>query len=68
MYVWGYGILGKGPKMQELDAPELLPMPLFGKTTFSRDVQVDRVFSGVNCLAAITSKCSERPHHHTNPL
>ena len=56
MYVWGYGILGKGPNVQQAVNLQLLPKPLFGYTTFSKDVQVEKVFSGMGYLAALTSK------------
>ncbi|XP_067933148.1 RCC1-like G exchanging factor-like protein [Watersipora subatra] len=55
VYVWGYGILGMGPKVQESTEPQLLPMPLFGLTAFSKDIQVTGIYSGISCLAALTN-------------
>jgi len=56
VYVWGYGILGKGPMVQSSIQPQLLPPPLFGSTDYNKDVRVATIYSGVNYLAAITSK------------
>ena len=30
VYIWGYGFLGKGPKCQESEEPQQMPLPLFG--------------------------------------
>ncbi|CAG2105631.1 unnamed protein product [Medioppia subpectinata] len=56
VYVWGYGILGMGPKVDHLKTPTLLPMPLFGANEFNPDVKVVRVEGSFNHLAAITNK------------
>lgn len=56
VYVWGFGILGKGPNLQESETPQLLPKTLFGQGTFSKDVRVEKLYSGVSCFAAVTSK------------
>ena len=57
VYVWGYGVLGKGPKLEQTKTPSYLPMPLFGKSEFSSDVKVEKIYSGVNYFAALTSRC-----------
>ena len=56
VYVWGYGILGKGPKLSESKEPECIPAILFGKSDKNSDVAVTKVFCGLHHFAAITSK------------
>ncbi|KAI0207398.1 RCC1-like G exchanging factor-like protein [Lamellibrachia satsuma] len=54
VYVWGYGLLGKGPKLESSPWPSLLPPPLFGRNDFSPDTRVVDIDCGLNHLAAIT--------------
>ncbi|EHB17074.1 Williams-Beuren syndrome chromosomal region 16 protein-like protein [Heterocephalus glaber] len=56
VFVWGYGILGKGPKLVETAVPEMIPPTLFGLTEFSPDVQVSRIRCGLSHFAALTNK------------
>lgn len=56
VFVWGYGILGKGPKLMESALPEMIPPTLFGLSQFSPDVQVTHIRCGLSHFAAITSK------------
>ncbi|XP_078673987.1 RCC1-like G exchanging factor-like protein [Branchiostoma floridae x Branchiostoma belcheri] len=55
VYVWGYGILGKGPKLDETPIPEQLPEALFGQNDFNPDVTVKEIKAGLNCFAAVTT-------------
>ncbi|KAG5283936.1 hypothetical protein AALO_G00021190 [Alosa alosa] len=55
VFVWGFGILGKGPNLSESSTPEKLPPTLFGQSEFKPDVKVTRVHCGLNHFAAITS-------------
>ncbi|XP_067139965.1 RCC1-like G exchanging factor-like protein [Centruroides vittatus] len=56
LYVWGYGLLGKGPQVSFLDIPTLLPDALFGKNEFNPDSKVKSVSSGLYHFAAITNQ------------
>lgn len=56
VFVWGYGILGKGPKLVETAIPEMIPPTLFGLTDFSPDVQVSCIRCGLSHFAALTNK------------
>nr|KAF6442068.1 RCC1 like [Rousettus aegyptiacus] len=56
VFVWGYGILGKGPNLVETALPELIPPTLFGLTEFNPEVQVSRIRCGLSHFAALTSK------------
>lgn len=56
VFVWGYGILGKGPNLTETAVPEMIPPSLFGWSDFSSDVRVARVRCGLSHFAALTSK------------
>uniref|UniRef100_A0A8C0DU82 RCC1-like G exchanging factor-like protein n=1 Tax=Balaenoptera musculus TaxID=9771 RepID=A0A8C0DU82_BALMU len=55
VFVWGYGILGKGPNLMETALPEMIPPTLFGLTEFNPGVQVSRIRCGLNHFAALTS-------------
>lgn len=53
--MWGYGILGKGPQVENSQHPTLIPQNIFGKTPFSTDTKVIDIKAGMNHFAAITS-------------
>lgn len=56
VFVWGYGILGKGPKLSESSTPEMIPPTLFGRSDFSPSVRVCRIRCGLNHFAAVTGE------------
>nr|XP_045000632.1 RCC1-like G exchanging factor-like protein isoform X3 [Jaculus jaculus] len=56
VFVWGYGILGKGPNLVETALPEMIPPTLFGLSEFNPEVQVSHVRCGLSHFAAITNK------------
>lgn len=56
VFVWGYGILGKGPNLIETAEPEMIPPSLFGWSDFSPDTHVAHVRCGLSQFAALTSK------------
>uniref|UniRef100_UPI00398EEC77 RCC1-like G exchanging factor-like protein isoform X1 n=2 Tax=Pristiophorus japonicus TaxID=55135 RepID=UPI00398EEC77 len=56
VFVWGYGILGKGCNLSESRVPEMIPSTLFGWSEFTPQVQVDRINCGLNHFAAITNR------------
>ncbi|XP_054857167.1 RCC1-like G exchanging factor-like protein [Eublepharis macularius] len=56
VFVWGYGILGKGPKLMEAAVPEMIPPSLFGFSDLSPDIRVARIRCGLNQFAAITNR------------
>lgn len=55
VFVWGFGILGKGPNLSESSTPEKLPSTLFGQSEFNPDVKATRIRCGLNHFAAVTS-------------
>ncbi|XP_069828571.1 RCC1-like G exchanging factor-like protein isoform X2 [Dendropsophus ebraccatus] len=55
VFVWGYGILGKGPNFLESSIPEIIPPTLFGLSDFNRNVKVSTISSGLGHFAAITN-------------
>ncbi|XP_063809808.1 RCC1-like G exchanging factor-like protein isoform X2 [Pseudophryne corroboree] len=55
IFVWGYGILGKGPSMLETAVPEMIPPSLFGLSDFNQNVRVAKIFSGLGHFAAVTN-------------
>ena len=56
VFVWGFGILGKGPKLEKTFLPSMIPEILFGKHDFNPDSKVVDIKCGMHCFAAITSK------------
>lgn len=56
VHVWGYGILGKGPKIDHLKEPSMLPRPLFGYNEVNDDVRVVKIEAGLGHFGAITSE------------
>ncbi|XP_068124639.1 RCC1-like G exchanging factor-like protein isoform X1 [Hyperolius riggenbachi] len=55
VFVWGYGILGKGPNFLESAVPEMIPATLFGLNDFNKNVRVSKIFSGLGHFAALTN-------------
>ena len=53
--VWGYGILGKGPKLDTAFDPVVLPATLFGRNEFSTETVVTSIACGLSSNAAINS-------------
>ncbi|KAJ7308924.1 hypothetical protein JRQ81_008201 [Phrynocephalus forsythii] len=56
IFVWGYGILGKGPKLMETATPEMIPPSLFGLSDFNPDVRVAHIRCGLSQFAALTNR------------
>lgn len=56
MFVWGFGILGKGPKLSESAVPERVPATFFGRSEFNPSVKVSSIRCGLNHFAAVTGK------------
>ncbi|XP_076456866.1 RCC1-like G exchanging factor-like protein isoform X2 [Babylonia areolata] len=55
VYVWGYGILGKGPELSMSDTPTLVPETLFGRNELQPDTRVVDIDCGLGHFAALTS-------------
>nr|XP_048679993.1 RCC1-like G exchanging factor-like protein isoform X46 [Caretta caretta] len=56
VFVWGYGILGKGPNLMETATPEMIPPTLFGLSDFSPDTRVSRIRCGLSQFAALNNR------------
>ena len=56
VFVWGYGILGKGPDLEQSQRPVKIPVTLFGKNEFNTKTRVVDIKAGLSQFAAITSK------------
>ena len=56
VFVWGYGILGKGPNLLETSLSEMIPPTLFGLTEFNPEVQVSCIRCGFGHFAALTNR------------
>lgn len=58
--MWGYGILGKGPKLSESSTPEMIPPTLFGRSEFNPSGVVSRIRCGLSHFAAVTGMRTEK--------
>merc|ERR1712083_1012786 len=56
VYVWGFGILGKGPALETSERPSLIPPPIFGQTELSPDTKVVDIECGLSYFVAKTDK------------
>ncbi|KAM8975675.1 RCC1-like G exchanging factor-like protein [Pelodytes ibericus] len=56
VFVWGYGILGKGPNFLEAQLPEMIPPTLFGLSDFNPNIQVSQISSGLGHFAAVNNR------------
>lgn len=56
VFVWGYGILGKGPNLQETKYPEMIPPTLFGLSDFNPDIRVTQLRCGLGHFAAVNNR------------
>lgn len=54
VFVWGYGILGKGPEVEQSANPTPIPLSLFGRNEYNKDVKVTSIFAGLSQFAAVT--------------
>ena len=55
VFVWGYGILGKGPVVEQSADPTPIPLTLFGQNEFNDDCKVVGVYGGLSQFAAVTN-------------
>ena len=56
VFVWGYGILGKGPEVGHSDVPTMIPEPLFGRNEVQPDTTVVDIECGLGHFVALTGK------------
>lgn len=55
VFVWGFGLLGLGPKVGKSSKPIQIPRTLFGENEFMPHTKVTGLSSGLYHLAAITN-------------
>lgn len=56
VYVWGFGILGKGPNVNQSSTPSLIPPSLFGMNVYNPDTKVEQIHASLSHFAAINNK------------
>jgi len=56
VFVWGYGILGKGPEINHSREPTHIPPILFGRNQYNTETRVKYVYSSLFHMAAITTE------------
>ena len=57
VFVWGYGILGKGPELGSSDTPTRIPPTLFGRSELNPEVKVVDIECGLGHFVAVTGQC-----------
>ena len=55
VFVWGYGILGKGPVVDRSQEPTAIPLTLFGCNEFNTETKISSIYGGLSQFAAITN-------------
>lgn len=56
VFVWGYGILGKGPALESSDTPTMIPETLFGRNELEPNTKVVDIECGLGHFAALSDK------------
>ncbi|XP_026472586.1 RCC1-like G exchanging factor-like protein isoform X2 [Ctenocephalides felis] len=56
VFVWGFGILGKGPEVEHSFIPTQIPTTVFGKNDYSPNVFVTSINCGLSHFAAVTNQ------------
>lgn len=56
VFVWGFGILGKGPKVDQSSSPTQIPETLFGMNVYNTDVKVAKIYASLSHFAAVTNR------------
>ena len=54
LFSWGFGILGKGPKLANSLRPEQIPKTLFGANDFRENVALVDIQCGLHHFAVLT--------------
>lgn len=55
VFVWGFGLLGMGPKADQVIKPTQIPAILFGRNDFAPDSKVCSIYAGFSHFGAVTS-------------
>lgn len=55
VFVWGFGLVGLGPKADQVSKPTQIPPALFGRNDFNPDSQVNAIYAGFSHYGAVTS-------------
>jgi len=54
LLTWGFGILGKGPKLASSVTPEQIPETLFGANDFRENIELVDIQCGLHHFAVLT--------------
>lgn len=55
VFVWGYGMVGLGPKADQVTEPTQIPAILFGRNDFSPNNKVCAIYAGFSHFGAVTT-------------
>lgn len=55
VFVWGFGLIGLGPKADQVGEPTQIPSILLGRNDFSPDSKVCAIHAGFSHFGAVTS-------------
>ncbi|XP_025091347.1 RCC1-like G exchanging factor-like protein [Pomacea canaliculata] len=56
VFVWGYGILGKGPALSSSSTPTQIPETLFGRSEIHPNIKVTEIDCGLDHFVACTDQ------------
>ena len=56
VFVWGFGALGLGPRVSLLEAPRMLPPPLFGANEYDPEARVVAIAAGLHNFLALNNR------------
>lgn len=55
VFVWGFGMVGLGPKVEQIRRPTRIPATLFGRNDFNPDSKVRAIYAGFSHFGAVTT-------------
>lgn len=56
VFIWGYGILGLGPKEDHSKEPKQIPATLFGRNEINPNCKVTSISSGITHVGAVNDQ------------
>lgn len=56
VYVWGFGILGCGPRVTQSSLPSLIPETLFGRNLYNPEAKITQIYAGLAHFAAVSNR------------
>lgn len=55
VFVWGFGILGLGPEVDQSSRPKLIPETLFGQNHYNTEAKIEQIHASLDHFAAVSN-------------